>query len=303
MSDPKKMYSLSEAKIDESSKEIELILNEVNELAQNRKYYYAFYKLENLILRDGTCEKINNIFLNLILDNFDELIKQINNLSSNIVITKDDQIKFKTAIANAYKYNNFLYFNNCFNKYEITLSAPLLKIITEKKLTYNSKIIQKYPLLKEEYFNLINKIKDDENYILADTIQDSFKKINEKIPDENEKKLFYINKYLDIKLIENNKIFEFLENDRFYLNQFSFSLSNDLGIPISDSHNLALKYRYLFSLIKNKINEINTDNISIEYMFKQLGNSCSIIKNNRYEFIKNFVLIFKNAKFEDNIIS
>ena len=303
MSDPKKMYSLSEAKIDESSKEIELILNEVNELTQNRKYYYAFYKLENLILRDGTCEKINNIFLNLILDNFDEIIKQINNLSSNVLIEKDDQIKFENAIANAYKYNNFSYFNNCFNKYEITLSSPLLKIITDKKLKYNSKIIQKYPLLKEEYFNLINKIKDDENYILADTIQDSFKKINEKIPDENEKKLFYINKYLDIKLIENNKIFEFLENDRFYLNQFSFSLSNDLGIPISDSHNLALKYRYLFSLIKNKINEINTDNISIKYMFKQLGNSCSIIKNNRYELIKNFLLIFINAKFEDNIIS
>ena len=302
MSDPKKMYSLSETKIDESSKEIELILTEVNNLTQKRKYYYAFYKLENLILRDGTCEKINNIFLNLILDNFDELKKQVNNLSSNILMEKDDH-KFEKAIANAYKYNNFLYFNNCFNKYEITLSDSLLKIITDKKLKYNSKIIQKYPLLNEEYLNLINKIKDDGNYISSDIIQDSFKKINEKIPDENEKKLFYINKYLDIKLIENNKIFEFLENDRFYLNQFSFSLSNDLGIPISDSHNLALKYRYLFSLIKNKINEINTDNISIKYMFKQLGNSCSIIKNNRYEFIKNFVLIFINAKFEDNIIS
>lgn len=30
MSDPKKMFLLSEAKIDESSKEIQLILNEIN---------------------------------------------------------------------------------------------------------------------------------------------------------------------------------------------------------------------------------------------------------------------------------
>ena len=42
MSDPKKMYSLSETKIDESSKEIELILTEVNNLTEKRKYYKTF---------------------------------------------------------------------------------------------------------------------------------------------------------------------------------------------------------------------------------------------------------------------
>ena len=298
MSDPKKMFLLSEAKLDESSKEIQLILNEINNLILKQKYYYAFYKLENLIRRDGTCENINNIFLNLILDNFDELINQIKYLSSDLLVIKDGMLKFKKAIANENKYN-FEYFNNCFKKYEITLSDTQLKIIIDKKMKHNLKIVQKYPELNEDYLNLINKIKEDGNYISADIIQNSFKKINENIPDENGNKLFYINKYLDIKQIESAKIFEHLEKDPLYLNQYSFYLSYDLGIPISNSNNLNLKYRYLFSLINNKINEINKESSSMKCMFKKLRNIFSDIHDNKYEFIKNFVLIFTNAKFED----
>ena len=299
MSDPKKLYLLSEKKLDESSNKIQSILDEVNNLIQKQKYYYAFYKLENLILRDGTCENINNIFLNLILDNYDELLNQIKYLSSDLLLVKDDQIKFEKSIANVFKYN-FEYFNNCFNKYEITLSDTQLKIITDKKIKHNLKIVQKYPFIKEEYLNLINKIKNDVNYVSADIIKNCFEKINEKIPGENESKLFYINKYLNIKLIESNKIFEYLENDRFYLNQYYFYPSNDLGIPISNSNNLNLKYRYFFSLIKNKINEIPEENSPIKYMFKKLRNIYFNINDNKYDFIKNFVLMFINAKFEDS---
>ena len=297
---------ISEYKIDEKDKNMRSIINNFNELVAKKEYYYALYTLDDLILQDGTSEKYNNIYLNLILDHYEEIMKKIKEIKQNLLLDEEEQNKYEKAIDNA-KIYNFFYFRDCFDKYEVSLSEEQLSIIKYKTLNHNSKIIKKYPELKKEYDKLINDIRDKKNNISSDIIYETIEILNQKISDDNESKLFYIYDYLDIKSVENYKVFEHLEKDKLYLNQFSFGLFNKLGISIGYSNNINLKYRYLFLLLKNKINELeetnkklNKKDKSIEFVFKTFKNIFSIIKNNKYEFIKYFTLLFLYVIFKGN---
>ena len=302
----KKICLLSEYKINEKDKKMNSKMKEINGLAQARNYYLAIYKLDSIILQDGTNAKFNFKFLNLILDHFDELFEEIKKYSLGMLLDEDFQIKYEDAINDINKYN-FNYFRDCFDKYEASLNQNQLKEISIKKNNHNLKVIKKFPNLKEEYLKLIEDLKNEEKSVSAQTIYDIIKGLNSKIPVENENRLFYIYKYLDINLIENNKIFEFMEKDKLFLNQFSFGFFNKLGIPIGYSDNMDLKLRYLFLLIKNKINDINmqkeeakeeTIDSSIEFVFKTFKDIFSKIKLDRFECLKYFALIFIYIIFE-----
>lgn len=311
MSEINEICLLSEYKIDEKDKDMKSKIEEVDQLEKDKKYYLAVYKLESLILQDGTTEKFNYRFLNLILDHYNEIFKEINNFSKGIQLNEELQIKYEDAINDANKYN-FYYFRDCFDKYEVTLNQTQLNKITSKKKIHNLKVINKFTLLKEEYLKLIEDITSEDKIVSAQTIYETIYNLNSKIKDENESKLFYIYKYLDINLINNNRIFELIQNNKFYLSQFSFGFFNNLGIPIGYSDNLNLKFRYLFLLIKNKINKLEkkkkktTQNNSIEektdssikFVFKTFKDIFSNIKEERLEFIKYFSLIFLYIIFE-----
>ena len=117
----KEICLLSEYKINEKDEEIKSKIKEVNNLEKGRHYYLAIYTLERLILQDGTNAKFNFIFLNLILDHYDELFKDLKNFSSGIQLDEDFQLKYEDAINNSNKYN-FNYFRDCFDKYEVSLN-------------------------------------------------------------------------------------------------------------------------------------------------------------------------------------
>ena len=256
MSKEKEIYLLSEYKINEKDKNMKLNITEVDNLEKNNHYYLAIYVLENLILQDGTSEKFNFRFLNLILDHYDEILKEIKNFSSSIVLDEPLQLKYEEALNNAGKYN-FYYFRDCMDKYEVSLNQNQLAEITKKKKKHNLAIIQKFPFLEKDYSKLIEDIESKDKIVSAQTIYEKINILNLSIKDEHESKLFYIYKYLDINLIHKNKIFDLIQKDKFYLNQFSFGFFNNLGIPIGYSNNLNLKLRYLFLLLKNKINDLD----------------------------------------------
>ena len=241
-----------------NSSDIDNILKEIEGLEKKREYYYALYKLEKFIITDGTIEKLNDKFLNLILDHYDEIMNQIKNFSS-INLDESEEKMNEDAIGNAKSYN-FYYFRDCFDKYEFTLGQSGLNKILDKKKKHNNKIIEKYPLLKEEYSCLISQIENKEDPPSADTIYEAINKLNESIISDDDTKLFYIYEYLDVDLIISNKIFDLICNNRFYLNRYSFGTFWELGIPIGFSNNNILKYRYIFLLIKNKILEIDMNN-------------------------------------------
>ena len=309
MSKEKEIYLLSEYKINEKDKNMKLNITEVDNLEKNNHYYLAIYVLENLILQDGTSEKFNFRFLNLILDHYDEILKEIKNFSSSIVLDEPLQLKYEEALNNAGKYN-FYYFRDCMDKYEVSLNQNQLAEITKKKKKHNLAIIQKFPFLEKDYSKLIEDIESKDKIVSAQTIYEKINILNLSIKDEHESKLFYIYKYLDINLIHKNKIFDLIQKDKFYLNHFSFGFFNNLGIPIGYSNNLNLKLRYLFLLLKNKINDLDakkkkksntlekTDS-SIEFVFKTFKDIFSNISENRFEYIKYFFLLFLYVIHED----
>lgn len=248
----KEICLLSEYKINEKDKEMKSKIKEVNKLEKDRHYYLAIYTLESLILQDGTNDKFNFRFLNLILDHYEELFKDLKNFSSGIQLDEGFQLKYEDAINDSNKYN-FNYFRDCFDKYEISLNQEQLKKISIKKKKHNLKIITQFPSLKEEYLKLIEDLENVKKIIPAQKIYDIIQELNSKIPKENESRLFYIYKYLDINLIESNEIFDLIEKNKLFLNQFSFGFFKNLGIPIGYSDNLNLKLRYLFLLIKIRL--------------------------------------------------
>ena len=246
MSKLNKVILLSEYRIDENDKKMSKTLKEVDELIKKKEYYFAVYQLDNLILQDGTNEKYNYKLLCMILAHYDDIIKRIASLTSEISLKEENEQelkKYKRAIKDASKYN-FNYFRDCFDKYEVSLNQKQLDIIYNEKKKYNNEIMKDYPELNKIYTKLIKEIESGENKLSADDIYYRIKSINEKIPEEKEKKLFYLYKYLDISLINESKIFEYLSKDKFYLNQFSFGFFNNLGIPIGYSDNINLKLRY-----------------------------------------------------------
>ena len=114
-----------------NSSDIDNILKEIEGLEKKREYYYALYKLEKFIITDGTIEKLNDKFLNLILDHYDEIMNQIKNFSS-INLDESEEKMNEDAIGNAKSYN-FYYFRDCFDKYEFTLGQSRLNKILDKK--------------------------------------------------------------------------------------------------------------------------------------------------------------------------
>ena len=311
MSKEEKICLLSEYKIDEKDKEMKSTLDEVNKLEKENQYYIAVYILENVILQDGTTEKYNYRFLKLILDHYDKIFEEIKNYSKGITLDENFYKKYENAINDVNKYN-FYYFRDCFDKFEVSLNQNQLEDIRKKKLKHNLKVIEKYPFLKEEYLNLIKDIESEDKIVSAQTIFDTINNLNLRILDENESKLFNIYKYLDINLIKDNKIFDYIQKNAFFLNQFSFGFLDKLGIPIGFSDNLNLKLRYLFLIIKNKINELDEEKkrskqknrkkekkgSAIEFVFKTFKEIFSSIKEQQFEFLKYFALLFVYVIFE-----
>lgn len=300
MSNLKEAYLLSEYKIDEKDKNMKIKINKFKAFKKKGVLYSALYELENLILQDGTSEKYNNIFLNFIIDNFEDLLKEINKLKSILLKEEDYENYNPDSIRDLNKYD-FYYLRECFDKYEITLNNQHLKIIFNKKKIYNENVIKNNPKIKKEYNNLVKNIDSNDDKISADNIHIIINNLNEKI--KTDCKLLYLYKYLDCNLINNNKIFEHLAKDKLYLNLFNFGLFNNLGIPIGYSNNTNLLYRYLFLLIKNKVNENeinfkNDDNKVTSFVFETFKNIFSNIKKDRFKFIKYFVFVFVYIIFE-----
>ena len=300
MSNKKEIYILPDYRIDPKDTKIKKILNDIKTLKEEKKYYYALYKLDSLILQDGTQEEYNYDFLSTILDNYEDIKNQIKDISSDITIDEEDFENYSKAIADCEKYN-FYYFRDCFDRLEVTLSQNKLQNIIDKKKSHNSKIIDKYPEIKDDYLNLIEDIEDNTKFISPDKIYNTICEFNIKIEDEKLDKLYYIYNYLDVQLIYNNKIFDCIANNRLFLNKYSFGQFKDLGIPIGYSNNEVLKYRYLFMLIKNKIIKIDKKKKKekdIEFVFKTFKDIFSSIKKNRFEYMNYFAFIFENIIFE-----
>ena len=306
MSKLKEAYLLSEYRIDKDDKEMKRILNKFEDSKEKRLFYNTLYELENLILQDGTSGKYNNKFLNFIIDNFEDLLKEIKNLKSNIFLKEEDYSNYsENSIRDINKYD-FFYLRDCFDKYEVTLNNQQLIQIFNKKKIYNENVIRQNPGIKDEYNKLVNNINNN-NKISADSIHEIINNLNDKI--ECDCKLLYLYKYLDCNLIKNNKIFEYLAKDKLYLNQYKFGLFNNFGIAIGYSNNTDLLYRYLFLLIKNKVNKNEIDykdnnNKVTAFVFETFQKIFANIKQNQentFNFIKYFVFIFVYIIFDEPI--
>ena len=314
MSGKKKVHLLSEYIIDEKDKKMSSIINTFNKYQKEGEYYQAIFHLENLLLQDGTSQKYNYIFLKYIITNIENLIKDINEKQKEkkkkikklgIYIFKENK---DLAYLNEVDKYDFYYLRDCFDKYEIALDNQQLKEIYEEKLDYNKKIIMKENnSLKQKYSKFTQKILTKGNFVSPNEIYETINEFN-KIIKNKDYKLFYLYKYLDCKIIEKNLIFEYLEKDIFYLNQFYFPKFDGLGIPIGYCDNINIKYRYIFSILKNKIiqNEIDfqKENKAIKFIFQAFKNIFQKIKKNKIDFIKYFSFLFANVIFdvERNII-
>jgi len=301
MTEMKKIYLLSEYKIKDKNKQTKTKLNSVEKFKEQRQYYNAFHELEDLILMDGTNKKYNNIFLNMILDYYDEIINQIQAIKPGNELNEEEEEEKNLGKAKAdAKDYDFSYFRDCFEKYEVSLDHDKLILINNKKRVFNEKVIEKYPDLKEDYLKLIKVIDNPENKMSADDVYENINNLNERILDNNNYyRLFYIYKYVDVNLIKKNELFKYLQSDVSYLNQFSFGLLNKLGIPIGYSNNSNLENRYLCLLIKNKIREmieIYEDN-KLENINKLKDNNNIKVDNNKE---KDDNKMEKNNKIEDN---
>ena len=88
----------------------------------------------------------------------------------------------------------------------------------------------------------------------------------------------------------------------FYLNQFYYSNFDNLGIPIGYSDNMNIIYRYIFSLIKYKINKnekvfIN-EKETIKFVFNTFKIIFQTIKIEKIDFLKYFSFLFRNVIFD-----
>ena len=305
MSELKEAYLLSEYKIDEKDKEMNIKINKFEDLEKKGLLYSALYEFENLILQDGTSSKYNNKFLNFIIDNFENLLKEIKDLKSNLPLKEEDYKNYSLeSIRDVNKYD-FYYLRDCFDKYEVTLNSQQSEKILKKKKNYNEKVIKNNPEIKVEYYELLKNINNNKK-ISADSIHTIINNLNAKIIKECDCKLLYLYKYLDCNLINNNKIFTYLAQDKLYLNQYNFGLFNNLGIAIGYSDNKDLLYRYLFLLIKNKVNKNEIDykdknNRVTVFVFETFERIFANIKENIFKFIKYFVFIFVYIIFDGPI--
>ena len=255
ISDLKEIYLLSEYRIDENDSEMKSIIENFYKYHDNKEYYQALYTLESLILKDGTSQKYNYIFLKFIISNIVNLIEDINKKKlekMKITKKKDKKLTISDYLNDVDKYD-FYYLRNCFDKYEIALSDIESNEILNEKIKYNEKIIENEDKeLRKKYSKFIKRFNFEGNFILPNEIYETINDFNKLIKNKDYK-LFYLYKYIKIENIEKDYIFEYLEKDYLYLNQFYFSKFDDLGIPIGYSNNIHIIYRYLFSIIKNKI--------------------------------------------------
>ena len=288
----------------ENNTEEDETLKKFFQFQKEREYFRALYYLEDKLLENGTNQNYCNTFLNYILDFLTDIMNDINNKKNqhkNISKTTKDKTKDNSYLKDIY-FCNFYYLRNCFDKYESCLNIEQLKIIKSKKMMHNQRIININKDLKKPYNELIKKITREDKYIpiTAEEIYETINNFNEQI--KGELKLFYIYSYLDCNLIENNKIFDYLEEEVSYLDQFYFGGFDVFGIPIGFSKNNNLIYRYLFSIIKNKINEKfkqkkneEKKKNAMKYVFNEFKTIFHNRKTKRLEFIKYFVFIFVNV--------
>ena len=95
----KAIYPLSEYKINKNDPEMKKRINDFYEYQKKGEYYFALYCLEDLLLQDGTSKKYNAIFLNFILDNFEDLMNDINKKKKEIYVkqlTNDGLVSIET---------------------------------------------------------------------------------------------------------------------------------------------------------------------------------------------------------------
>jgi hypothetical protein len=302
MNELNEIYILSEYKIDDADEKMKQSIENFYKLQKKREYYKALYNLENLLLQDGTCEKYINIFLNFIIDNIKNLIEDIKikktEKTKKSIISLDEQ----DPINDVEKYD-FYYLRDCFDKYEIALNYKQLNILTKKKMKYNESIIKKTNDKKiiKNYSLFLDEIKTNKN-ISSNYIYDTINNFNKKIMDIDYK-LFNLYDYIDCDNITNGILFEYLQNNMFYLNKYYFPSFENLGIPIGYSNNNNIIYRYLFKIIKDKIDEKkdlflkSKDVIILVFKsFKEIF--ISIKKENIIDYIKYFIFIFANVIFD-----
>ena len=170
-------------------------------------------------------------------------------------------------------------------------------------MKYNESIINKTKDKKimKNYSDFLDEIKENKN-ISSIYIYETINDFNKKIIDKDYK-LFNLYDYIDCDNITNGKLFEYLENNMFYLNKYYFPSFENLGIPIGYSNNNNIIYRYLFKIIKDKIDEkkdefLNSKDaiILVFKSFKEIFDS--IKKENIIDFIKYFIFIFANVIFD-----
>ena len=305
MSKKIELFILPESRFNESNPKTIEELNQFYFFGKIGEYYKALYCLENILLKDGTSQKYCNIFLNFILDNFDNLIKDINMKKQEVLNMgnkKTNKLKNNPCLEDVEKFD-FYYLRNCFDKYELCIDFKNLEIIRNKKLKHNQKIINKNIELKKSYEQFINNLISENNNLTPNQIYNTINDFNNRI--KGDVKLFFIYQYLDCNLIENNHIFNYLINDIFYLNKFYFGNFDNFGIPIGLCDNMNLLYRYLFMLIRDKINEKSEKLIkskeAVYYIFKSFK-SILYYKNenieNKSEKYKYFIFIFVNIIFD-----
>ena len=311
MSNLNGIYLLSEYQIDENDREMKSIIENFHKYCDNKEYYRALYTMDSLILQDGTSQKYNYIFLKFIISNIVNLIEDINKKKmEKIEKMKKIKKKDKNLIISDYlndvdKYD-FYYLRNCFDKYEIALNDKELDEILNKKLKYNDMIIKKEDKkLKDQYAKFIKRFSFEGNFIPPKEIYETINNFNKLIKNDDYK-LFYLYKYINIENIEKDYIFDYLEKDYLYLNQFYFPKFDDLGIPIGYSNNIHIIYRYLFSILQNKINILegnknedeNNNDKALKYVFNTFKKIFKNIQNNKVNFMKYFSFIFSNVIFD-----
>ena len=308
MSDLKEVYLLSEYQINENDGEMNSIIEQFYEYYENAEYYRALYNLESLLLQDGTSQKYNYIFLKFIISNIENLIEDINakkwKKKKKILDIKD--VKEESNYLKDVDKYDFYYLRDCFDKYEIALNDRQLDEILGEKIKYNEMIIKKEDkVLKQRCSKFINRLKSEGNFILPNEIYETITNFNKLIKNKDFK-LFYLYKYLNYEKIEKDYIFKYLEKDCLYLNQFYFPNFDNLGIPIGYSNNNYIIYRYLFSVLKNKINIIKEDKNeedsnkekALKFVFNTFSTIFKNVKEGKMEFLKYFSFNFANVIFD-----
>lgn len=306
-SDLEEVYLLSDYKIDDNDETMKLMIQKFYQFVEIKEYYMALYNLENLLLQDGTSQKYNYIFLKFIITNIYNLIKDIKKKKKekdNIIfnIKNKEELDYLKDVD---KYD-FYYLRNCFDKYEIALNDEQLLELLNDKIIYNKSIIEKEAKsLNEKYSKFMSRFTLEGNFILPKEIYEIITNINNLIKNKDYK-LFYLYKYLNYEDIQNNYIFECLENNYLYLNNFYFPAFDNLGIPIGYCNNIYIINRYLFSLLQNKIVSIEEDKKmekinkkkAIELVFRTFKEIFKNIIESKMLYMKYFSFLFANVIFD-----